>query len=362
MRSARGRLGAQHHGQLPAGLDRAQIRHAEPELSGPARSRRRAAGSPADPGGCSDEVETPINGRMGQSSAICGIWAHGQTASLAVYRLRPHVQPVHLLHVQAEAGASARQGGPEGHLAVVLPGREDRRARLQRRRQVDAAADHGREGHRVPRRGAARARRHRRAARAGAAARRGQGRARQRRGRRRRDARPARPLQRAGGELLRRDGGRVRAPAGADRRRRRVEPRHEARQGDGRAAAAARRRRRDEALGRRAPPRRAVPAAARRARPAAARRADEPPRRRVGRLARAAPGGLQGHDRRGHPRSLLPRQRRGLDPRARPRPRASRSRATTPAGSSRSRSGSRRRSARSPRASARSPRSSSGCA
>ena len=29
-----------------------------------------------------------------------------------------------------------------------------------------------------------------------------------------------------------------------------------------------------------------------------------------------------GHDRRGHPRSLLPRQRRGLDPRARPRPRA----------------------------------------
>ena len=38
-------------------------------------------------------------------------------------------------------------------------------------------------------------------------------------------------------------------------------------------------------------------------------------------VARAAPRGVQGHDRRRHPRSLLPRQRRGLDPRARPRPR-----------------------------------------
>ena len=122
------------------------------------------------------------------------------------------------------------------------------------------------------------------------------------------------------------------------------------------------RRRRDQALRRRAPPRRALPAAARRARPAAARRADEPPRRRVRRLARAPPRGVRGHRRGRHPRSLLPRQRRGLDPRARPRPRASRSRATTRAGSSRSRSGSRRRRSRTPRASARSPPSSSGCA
>ena len=45
----------------------------------------------------------------------------------------------------------------------------------------------------------------------------------------------------------------------------------------------------DDALGRRASPRRALPAAALRARPAAPRRADEPPRRRVGRLARALP-------------------------------------------------------------------------
>ena len=110
-----------------------------------------------------------------------------------------------------------------------LPGREDRRARPQRLGQVDAAADHGRRRHRVPRRRAARARRHGRPARAGAAARPGQGRARQRRGRRRRAARAARPLQRAGRQLLRGDRGRVRAPAGADRRRRRLEPRHHGR-------------------------------------------------------------------------------------------------------------------------------------
>ena len=82
------------------------------------------------------------------------------------------------------------------------------------------------------------------------------------------------------------------------------------------------RRRRHDALRRRAPPRGAVPAAAQPARPAAPRRADEPPRRRVGGLARAAPGRVQGHRRGRHPRPLLPRQRRRLDPRARPWPRA----------------------------------------
>ena len=55
------------------------------------------------------------------------------------------------------------------------------------------------------------------------------------------------------------------------------------------------------------------------ARPAAARRADQPPRRRVGRVARALPQGLPGHRRRRHARSLLPRQRRRLDSRARSR-------------------------------------------
>ena len=158
-------------------------------------------------------------------------------------------------------------------------------------------------------------------ARAGAAARRVQGRARQRRGRRPRAARPGRPLQRGRRQLLGRDRRRVRPPPGPDRRGRRLEPRHDARHGDGRPAAAARRRRRDQALRRRAPPGRALPPAAAGPRPAAARRADQPPRRRVGRLARAAPRGVQGRGRRGHPRPLLPRQRRRLDPRARPRPR-----------------------------------------
>ena len=74
------------------------------------------------------------------------------------------------------------------------------------------------------------------------------------------------------------------------------------------------------------------------ARPAAARRADQPSGRRIGRLAGALPAGLQGHGGGRHPRPLLPRQRRRLDPRARPRPRHPLARATTPPGSSRSRS------------------------
>ena len=204
---------------------------------------------------------------------------------------------------------------------AFYPGREDRRSRLQRRRQVHAAADHGRGRPGVPRRRRARPRGERRDARAGADARREQGRPRQRRGRRRRDEGAARPLQRAGGRLLGGERGGVRAYPGSDRSRRRLEPRHPARLRDGRSAPAAGQRRRLEALGRRAPARGAVPAAAGRAGPAAARRAHQPPRRRVGRLARAAPGGVQGHDRRRHPRPLLPRQRRRLDTRARPRPR-----------------------------------------
>ena len=242
--------------------------------------------------------------------------SHGLTLSSTA-----HVDPIHLHDVQAVARPPARQEGAGGHLAELPAGRQDRRARPERLRQVHAAADHGRAGHRLPRRRPARPRRHRGPARAGAAARPGQGRARQRRGRRARAARHARPLQRAGRQLLGRDRRRVRAPPGRDRRRRRLEPRHHARDRHGRAAAPARRRRRGDALRRRAPPRGALPPAARRARPAAARRAHEPPRRRVGGLAREAPGGVQGHRRGGDPRPLLPRQRGRLDPRARPRPR-----------------------------------------
>ena len=94
--------------------------------------------------------------------------------------------------------------------------------------------------------------------------------------------------------------------------------RPQARHGDGRAPGAARRRGRDHALGRRAAPGGAVPAAALRARHAAARRADQPPRRRERGLARALPGAVQGHGRGNHARPVLPGQRRQVDPRARP--------------------------------------------
>ena len=57
------------------------------------------------------------------------------------------------------------------------------------------------------------------------------------------------------------------------------------------------------------------------ARHAAAGRADEPPRRRERGLARAVPPALPRHGGGRHARPLLPRQRRRVDPRARPRPR-----------------------------------------
>ena len=77
----------------------------------------------------------------------------------------------------------------------------------------------------------------------------------------------------------------------------------------------------DDPLRRRAPARRPLPAAPAR-RPtcccSTSRRTTSTPSRSV---ARALPARLQGHRRRGHARPLLPRQRRRLDPRARPRPR-----------------------------------------
>ena len=81
----------------------------------------------------------------------------------------------------------------------------------------------------------------------------------------------------------------------------------------------ARRRRRHRAVRWRASPCRAVPPPAVAPRPAAARRADQPPRRRIGRLAGEVPRRLRRHGRRHHPRPLLPRQRRQVDPRTRSR-------------------------------------------
>ena len=130
----------------------------------------------------------------------------------------------------------------------------------------------------------------------------------------RRDQRQVRrrPVARRNGQGARRTGAR----AGSDRSGQRVGPRLSGRARDGCAAAPAARRRPEDAVRRRAAPRRAVPAAAAFARPAAARRADQPPRCRIGRVARALPQGLRRHGRRGDPRSLLPRQRRRVDPRA----------------------------------------------
>ena len=65
----------------------------------------------------------------------------------------------------------ARPHGAGEHLAVVLSRRQDRRARRQRRRQVEPAADHGRPRRRLQRRGPADAGFHRRLPRPGAAAR-----------------------------------------------------------------------------------------------------------------------------------------------------------------------------------------------
>ena len=83
----------------------------------------------------------------------------------------------------------------------------------------------------------------------------------------------------------------------------------------------------------------------RQARSAASRRAHQPPRRRA-----RWPGSRRSlwrtssrHRRRDHPRPLLPRQRRRLDPRAGPRRRASRGRAITHRGWSRRARGSRKK-------------------
>ena len=254
--------------------------------------------------------------QSGPRRRLCGC---GCAGAAGLYPAAANVRPIHLHDAPPVQAAPARQDGARQHHAGVLPRGEDRRARLQRRRQVDAAADHGGGRPGVPRRSRARAGGDRGHARAGAAPRREQGRQGQRRGWRRGDQGAARPLQRAGRQLLRGDRRGVRQDPGEDRRGRRVEPRHAARIRDGRPAPAPAGRRREQALRRRAPARGAVPPAAARARSAAAGRAHQPPRRRVGGVAGAAPLRVQGRDRGGHPRPLLPRQRRRLDPRARPR-------------------------------------------
>jgi hypothetical protein len=172
-----------------------------------------------------------------------------------------HASRIHLHDVQARPALPAGPDRPRGHLDLVLPGRQDRRHRAERRRQVEparimAGLDDGftgearltpgfTVGYLEP----------------GAAARPGQGRQGQRARRRPRGPRPHRAVQRGHGEVvrpgrrLRGDRRRAVGARGPDQRGRRVEPRAERRHRDGRAALPARRRRRHDALGRREAPR-----------------------------------------------------------------------------------------------------------
>ena len=60
--------------------------------------------------------------------------------------------PVHLSYARSLQDLSGRQEGPRQRQPLLLPGRENRRARRQRLGQIDASAHHGRARHRVHRR------------------------------------------------------------------------------------------------------------------------------------------------------------------------------------------------------------------
>ena len=166
---------------------------------------------------------------------------------------------------------------------------------------------------------------------AGTAARSRQGRAQRGHGRRRRRVRAGRALQRDQRQVRRADGRRrdeqaargAGQAAGRHRCGRRLGTRAQARDRRRRAAPAALGRDHRQAVRRREAPRGAVPPAAVRAGHAAARRADQPSRCRIDRVAREVSRGISEHRHRGDARSLLPRQRRRVDPRTRSRPRHS---------------------------------------
>src|SRR5690606_22632180 len=89
---------------------------------------------------------------------------------------------VHLRHEGPAQGRPPEARGPEGHLAVVLPGGQDRRRRSERGGQVHAAPDHGGHRHGLPGRSLADEGNPHRLPPAGAAARSGAQRARERGG------------------------------------------------------------------------------------------------------------------------------------------------------------------------------------
>ena len=234
---------------------------------------------------------------------------------------------VHLHHVSPPEGPPSGQGGAGQRLAVVHAGRQDRRARRERRGQVDPAADHGRARPRLLRRRRAGARGDGGPAAAGAAT-----------------STPPRtcaatwrraPPHQVG--LLRRfeEIGAKLGEMEPDEMQTALVEYGELQEEIDRLDAWDLERKLDVAMDAlRVPPgdqdvttlsggeRRRValcrlllsaPG------PAAAGRAHQPPRRRVGGLAGAPPGGVRRHRRGRHPRPLLPGQRGRLDPGAGPR-------------------------------------------
>ena len=228
--------------------------------------------------------------------------------------------PIRLSHAQALQDLSGGQAGLEGHLAVVLPRRQDRRRGPQRRGQVDAAQDHGRRARGLHRRGLGRG-----GHQASATCRR---------------SRSSTPAKDVLGNAME---GVAEKKALVDRYNElaanysdetaeemaklqdeieaqglwdldtQVEQALDALRcppGDAEV---------EQALGRREAARRADQAAARQARHPAAGRADQPPGRRVGGLAGALSQGLRRLRHAGHPRPLLPRQHHGVDAGARSR-------------------------------------------
>ena len=258
---------------------------------------------------------------------------------------------VHPHDARSPPGAPARQGGAARHQHLDVPRRQDRRARPERRGQVDAAADHRGRGRRLSGRVPGHARLHGRLPAAGAAC----------------STRPrtcsatsptASRTRRACSTASRRSATRWASPTPTSTSCSPSSPSSRTRSTrvngwdldrqleiamDALRLPARRRRRHEAVAAASGAASRCAGCCSRQARPAAARRADEPPRRRVGRVARAPPAGVPRHRRRGDPRPLLPRQRRGLDPRARPRLRHPVGRQLLELARAEGRSGSRRR-------------------
>ncbi len=147
-----------------------------------ARPRARRWSGPSAAPRAPERVHAP------RAASQCGS-ARAQFGKLlavrgSVTRARPRanrtvcLHAIRLHHAPGRQGRAAQARDPQEHLAVVLPRRQDRRARPQRLRQVDAAQDHGRRGQELRGRGGRHAGSQDRLPQAGARARSGEDRAR----------------------------------------------------------------------------------------------------------------------------------------------------------------------------------------